>query len=601
MRPLRRSQLISPFGVGAITDFRGDEALMCAGLDVWFDGKAPPADYRVTEERLQHRLGKEYFVLPPDWDETGAGPRFSIPYVRFPLWHYCPACFRMRKTTLFGDQPYCEDCPRTRRKRRRMIPVRFVAICEAGHIEDFPFREWIGCTCGSDAAANLTFKPGRSAASLAGIRIECTKCHVGGSMAGAFRQDSLLAKGIACQASRPWLGETVGAAPCGHSLSTVQRGASNVYFSGVTSSIYIPPSQAPSDPAIANIIDDAALWPLLSMGLVDGRPNPTAVQLIATQRGVSADALAEAVTAKLRGSVTVGPGRMSEEAFRHQEYVALARGGRSEQLVSDVRGGSDYGWLADFINEVALVKKLRETRVLHGFSRMVPHSDPTDAGVQPLSAVGDRDWLPAVVVNGEGIFMKFNADRLGRWADRPEVGERVRHLISGYMARRANRGLAVRTIDARFILIHTLAHVLIRELTFMSGYGSASLRERLYFNAQPGDAEMMGLLIYTASGDADGTLGGLVQQGEPVRLQRLFESALRRAGWCSNDPVCIESPGQGADSANLAACHGCALVPETSCEEGNRLLDRALLVGTIESSGVAFFAREETDGSGRIH
>jgi transposase-like protein len=143
-----------------------------------------------------------------------------------------------------------------------------------------------------------------------------------------------------------------------------------------------------------------------------------------------------------------------------------------------------------------------------------------------------------------------------------------------------------RAVDARFIMLHTLAHAMIKELTFSCGYGSSSLRERLYCNLEDPQRPMNGILIYTASGDSEGTLGGLVAQAAPGRLDRLVDDALRRTSWCSNDPVCIESPDGGAHTSNLAACHGCILLPETSCEEGNRLLDRALLIGTIEDENV---------------
>jgi len=138
-------------------------------------------------------------------------------------------------------------------------------------------------------------------------------------------------------------------------------------------------------------------------------------------------------------------------------------------------------------------------------------------------------------------------------------------------------------------MIHTFAHALIKELTFTCGYGSASLRERLYCNLEDPTRPMNGLLIYTASGDSEGTLGGLVAQAKQGVLERLVEDALRRSLWCSNDPVCIESPGAGAFSSNLAACHGCVLLPETSCEEGNRLLDRGLLIGEINDRSIGFF------------
>jgi hypothetical protein len=142
----------------------------------------------------------------------------------------------------------------------------------------------------------------------------------------------------------------------------------------------------------------------------------------------------------------------------------------------------------------------------------------------------------------------------------------------------------------RFLFLHTFAHALIKELTFACGYGSSSLRERLYVDIADPQTPMAGVLVYTASGDADGTLGGLVAQGDPARLPRMITEALRRATWCSNDPVCMESAGRPADAGNLAACHSCALVPETSCEQGNRLLDRATLVGTVTRPDLGFLS-----------
>ena len=217
----------------------------------------------------------------------------------------------------------------------------------------------------------------------------------------------------------------------------------------------------------------------------------------------------------------------------------------------------------------------------------MPKSDRADPAVQPLSINGNLGWLPAIEVRGEGIFVEINADAIEEWIGRAAL--RIATLLREYHRRRAARSLARRSVDARFIMIHTFAHVLIKELTLTCGYGSASLRERLYCNLENPAAPMNGLLIYTASGDSEGTLGGLVAQVQSGRFERLVEEALRRSSWCSNDPVCMESPGEGALSSNLAACHGCVLLPETSCEEGNRLLDRGLLVGTIDDPDLGFF------------
>ena len=139
------------------------------------------------------------------------------------------------------------------------------------------------------------------------------------------------------------------------------------------------------------------------------------------------------------------------------------------------------------------------------------------------------------------------------------------------------------------MLLHTIAHLLIRELSFECGYTVASLRERIYCSTEEDGYVMAGILIYTASGDSEGTLGGLVRQGYPDTLPSIFRKAIRKGQLCSNDPVCISSKGQGRDALNLAACHACVLLPETSCEEYN-VLDRGIVVGTFENEEIGFYS-----------
>lgn len=143
----------------------------------------------------------------------------------------------------------------------------------------------------------------------------------------------------------------------------------------------------------------------------------------------------------------------------------------------------------------------------------------------------------------------------------------------------------------KFFLLHTLSHLLIRELSFSCGYNIASLAERLYCADKDKDGfNMSGIFIYTASGDAEGTLGGLIRQGQADTLPLIFQRALGKARYCSNDPVCIDSPGQGMDSQNLAACHAYALLPETSCEEFNVYLDRGGVIGTFDDPEIGFYS-----------
>ena len=184
---------------------------------------------------------------------------------------------------------------------------------------------------------------------------------------------------------------------------------------------------------------------------------------------------------------------------------------------------------------------------------------------------------------GEGIFLRFDEDHLTTWENQPAVRARARLLIE----RRNDTPWAHRldVPEPRFVALHTIAHLLIRRLAYASGYSSASLQERIYASSDRPD-RTAGILIYTAAGDAQGTLGGLVRLGHPSKLVPLLIAALDDADYCSNDPVCIESDRQGTSSLNLSACHGCSLVSETSCETSNRLLDRQLVLGGGDVHGL---------------
>ena len=602
-KPMRRSQLISPFGVGALVDFRGDESLMTAGLDAWpYVDQECPAEWLVREERLEARLSVSHFRLPPDYREPGSGDQLSnqhIPFVRFPRWHYCPRRGAMEKLPLFSSRSRCPcrsglDCNSLPENRRPwLIPNRFIAICRRGHIEDFPFMDWIHKENSRDVGHKLRLLPGRSSAGLSGIKVECN-CGNSETMAGAFNVEALSKIDHHCTGGMPWVGvESNDSANCGEHLRVVQRGASNVYFPSIVSSIYLPLWGEDTDRAINMLLDDPVSWDKLTSGLDDGKYIQVVRCEVLAPRGVDPEELRKAAQKKLDGVLDfdASPAR-SEEEFRWQEYEALrdGRGRESTELEVTLRGSSEYGQgLCDILSGVGLVKKLRETRALAGFSRALPAEDPSSPDVSPLSLGRGPGWLPAVVVFGEGIFILFDKSRLEEWAGRTNVKERTAILSDNYNRSRLERGLSGSKVTPKYVLLHTISHVLITQLSFDCGYGSASLKERIYCELEDSDKPMQGILIYTASGDSEGTLGGLVRQGHADRLTGVIMRALHQAGWCSSDPVCIESYAQGTDNANLAACHGCVLLPETSCETGNRLLDRGLLVGLTDAAEVGFF------------
>ena len=212
------------------------------------------------------------------------------------------------------------------------------------------------------------------------------------------------------------------------------------------------------------------------------------------------------------------------------------------------------------------------------------------------AAAPQERWLPAVETFGEGIYLELREDQLTAWQQLNARWIRER-LDDGFVVRLGAIFQALPPLGpltsvwaSRFLLTHSLAHILINQLVFECGYSTASLRERVYVSADA-SAPMAAVLIYTAAGDAEGTLGGLVRLGRPERLGAVVQRALDRASWCSADPVCSEHlGGQGSRLVNLAACHACVLLPETSCETINQGLDRAMVVGTPNARERGFLA-----------
>lgn len=613
----RTSQGIVPFGVGAIVDFV-DDTLMMAGLDAWPVAHTDvplqlERSTRVVDSRLAQRLSAEkgrrisHFYSPamaPDLNRRGQPPqedRAPMPFVRFPLWHYCPRCRRMKKLDWNTDSREvarlrCNNTERLaggrgktcgelhEKARPRLIPVRFIVACESGHVFDFPWERWVhrGHECpegNSELYFTSTTQPG-----TAGIRIVCRTCSERRSMVGAFNRAVLadvLIEG--CPGERPWLGPN-GREHCQHSaMQTIQRGASNAYFAKVVKSILIPPHSQ----RVMKVLSERGVYNILEALLPDP-PRPT-LEYLAKENGVEPDEL-------LKGALELRDGPpldavITENSFRRAEYDAFT-GPRPDPRDRDdfdlhPVDLHEYGrWFEDHFEAVALVTRLRETRVLQGFTRLLP-PEANDNELSPLS-LNRHEWLPGVSVRGEGIFLRLRRSRIEEWNARPEVQERFERLRQAHAA--LEPGMARVSLEGGLtkILIHSFSHVLIRQLAYDSGYDSSSICERIYASDDPDG--MAGLLLYTASGDSEGTLGGLVRQGRPQYLASTIEAALENARYCSSDPLCIESNGQGLNSLNLAACHACSLLPETSCEMSNMLLDRAIVVGHPNQQTLAYFA-----------
>jgi hypothetical protein len=555
---VRRSQLVTTYGVGSVVAL-GDESFMVAGIDRW--GISDP---NLHEPRLERELMVSGFVVPPATD------RGDIPVVRFPRWYSCPKCKLLdehRRLTTF-ESNVCGDCNRT------LVPSRFVMVCPRGHIDDFPYVRWVHegrPTAG--VTHTLSIEAHGATASLRDIEIRCS-CGLTRTMDKAF--DKFALRDVTrCFGNRPWLGREQ--EDCDQPVRTLQRGASNVWFGSHRSVISIPPW---SDAAFQLLDRHWDIFRALAPTALEQAIG--AVALTAGTNFTTADLVEAVQERKRRQEGADGPS--SEEEIRRDEYRALNVG-------QDDTVGSQFAAheatrspsLSEVISNVMLVTRLREVRALQGFSRILPPGGPET--LAPLFST-DPGWRPAIEVRGEGLFLVLDQARLEAWEQQDDVVSRIHELNHRYADRARRWGQEPdRVITPRLVLVHTLAHALIDQLALDAGYPAASLRERLYVAD-----DMQGFLVYTASADSAGSLGGLVAQGESARLEHAITSAVARAAWCSADPICVETEAQGADGLNLAACHACSLLPETSCEEMNILLDRALLVGAPEDASLGFFA-----------
>ena len=634
----RRSQGIVPFGVGAIIDFP-DESLMAAGLDAWVIEMKPEATAALKEAtciseprlqvRLTHELGRVIsgFFMPPEAPEylmkpysiqTGPVVNADTPFVRFPNWHFCPRCRAMQyvkwsspshasneelrcNNSKFRRQAKTQTKPCSKlplKRRTRLVPVRFVIACSNGHISDFPWSKWAhsgGKDCGKEPGTLFLVSTG--GAGLGGIKVECSKCGSSKTMQGAFNPDKFKKfSGITCPGDRPWLGPNASEENCQEPVQVVQRGASNVYFPHVVSSILIPPYSE----TLHKVLDNQSIWIEIREVLDGIRVNGESVvntemfKSKAVKYGIEPDVFAAAIKKKYQSPDSwSGSADSSESAYRYSERQAFLgqRPAPSERDEFDIRKTniSDYGSaVRDYFSEIVLISRLRETRALIGFSRVTPF-DGDQNRLAPLSKKR-LSWLPAVSSNGEGIYLELNAVKLGIWEkEHPEISARIDRINEKWKKISVERKSKFYSYISRQLLAHTLAHLILRQLSFDCGYDSSSLKERLYVSNES-EQRMCGILIYTAGGDSEGSLGGLVRQGEAGKLERTIYAAVKNSQFCASDPLCLESEGQGYYGMNLAACHACTLLPETACEQGNRVLDRVLVVGSEDNPQGGYFS-----------
>jgi len=597
---VRAAQAVLQYGVGAMVDFP-DQTIITAAPEYWSDTA------KIYDDRFAKALGVDYFASPT-----------NISYARFPEWYFCPKCRKFQpiskwvseyrkkaKTkTVESDEHMakhmqCIDC------HQDLVVARIVTVCKHGHINDFPLIKWVHRRSNKPVCANpsLKFKTGASGTEgLEGLSISCS-CGASTTLKDAFDKDiferldkdagKLADPEFLCKGGHPYkhINEACACYP-----RTVQRGSSSVYFPVVYSSLVIPPyadklnakiekSKAFTD--CVTIIEDEE--PENRIGTIKKRLAKW-VEKISAEIGAAATDVECILNRKWldEGGVETD---VTSVKYRAEEYEALsgeisAHSGALGDFSREEITVAEYK--LPHIKSVSLIDKVRVVNALIGFSRLNPVMNKTDPGFVHIKEP-DTHWYPAYEVRGEGIFIEFEQGDIDKWiSEYPALTTRVKQISDNYAGSFIGKNHP-RQITPKFVMLHTLSHLLIKQLSFECGYSIASLSERIYCAEGAEGKQMAGIFIYTASGDSEGTLGGLVRQGRPDAFPRIFKKAVLSAHTCSNDPVCILSHGQGRESLNLAACHACALLPETCCEERNGFLDRGLVVGTYEDRGIGFY------------
>lgn len=583
-REIRLPETVSPFGPGAIADVAGS-SLAAPDLSKWSTKTAE----EIACARLSRQLGGGRLLSAPVvfGDLTDKTP--AIPFWRFPAWRFCERCGAITKRTAVAKGRYVNECA----CRGKLVPMRFVAVCEAGsHLQDIDWPTWVHrvrrgaddqrtevqrhCRERDNLKLDRVAKAGEGLASMV---VRCTSCGIRKSMAALGSQSALMDDGFTCNGSQPWLNRN-DSTDCMALLIPKQRGATGNYIPDLVSAIDIPQGE---DPDIAKM-DRIAEHPMLvSVRHMLGSPVAGALvdQIVEdlAKDGVEVRPALVFKVAETEGQAADRPiiALKEGEWFAFQTKIQAGFDENHSDFIVDGRdrsiGVTTHSELSRVFDGVGQVRRLREVKALHGYRRHSPEAlkQPADIG-----GYSRTPSLPALELFGEGVFLRFDTERLAEWERREDVKRRAQVL-----SQRLSSNLLANQLDdptPRYVALHTFAHLLLRRLSFTSGYSSASLQERIYAES-PDNIDMAGVLIYTAAGDAQGTLGGLVRLGDQGLLETMILGALSDASICSNDPVCLESDSQGAARLNLAACHGCCLASETSCESRNLLLDRQLLLG----------------------
>ncbi len=603
---LRPSQLLHTFGVGATVELP-NLSVMVMGLDDWPVAQGASEIYEPRLLRaVQAELGEQVtrLLTPPVAPETAntqANPfdetaQIGVPVAPFPRWLVCPYCRLLAplQSGLFELKldPYRKDRSRYAHhnckkagKAPTAIPARFLVACKNGHLDDFPWVQYVhrGLT---DCKYELRLYELGASGEVADIQAQCEKCGAKRRMSDAFGEEG--EKNLpACRSRWPHL-RGFADGDCNEVWQRgILLGASNSWFPMMLSALALPTTVN----KLGQLVEQ-------NWGELEECESAREVKLKRKLlHGLSAYSDAD-IWAAVEQKKSALPGATDEpQDLREPEWQVFAN--PNLQLNSrdfHLRVVAPPAGYEHAIEKVVLIERLREVQALIGFTRIESPGDYSELAELPQQKRAPLGrtlphWVPTSDVRGEGIFLHFSETALNTWLARvTELNEPFRRAHQQW---RKHRGLEPEAHypTLRYVLLHSLAHALIRQVSLECGYTTASIRERIYSRPPGEEGEpMAGVLLYTAAPDSEGTLGGLVSLGEPTLLARHLEQALESMRLCASDPLCAEHQPY-AQSLHGAACHACLFLPETSCERGNRYLDRSVLVSTVEKPSFAFFAQ----------
>ncbi|GHV83688.1 hypothetical protein AGMMS50212_10280 [Spirochaetia bacterium] len=603
---VRPSQLLWTYGPGALIDLP-NISVLTMGLDRWNADVCTPVEEARLLAAVQRILGPQVkrlrmppFVREDGIDSFSAEGKLGVPVQPFPRWLRCVKCgllaeydsglFDIKENSHRPEQTHFvhTNCDKGS-KNADAVPARFLLACRNGHLDDFPWH-WFVHGGYSDCKETLRFFERGASLQTENLWVKCDACGTARSLVHAFG-DEAVANLPACRGRHPHL---TSYEKCDEEARTILLGATNGWFPINVSVLAIP---------LAGYT--------LSQLITDGWAYFSSVQNIEQLEGL--------LIAVKGGALLPGIDKYKTQDI--WESLQEHKVGKSATIISDgdiktpewevlTSENPPANWphflsrktsvpkaYKNYFSKVLLLERLREVNALIGYTRIETAEETSDSSERPPMAALSRnkpDWIPANEVHGEGIFIQFNENAVHEWEKQSAVLKRNELLFAGHEGWRRMRHLEPKDgyPGIRYTMLHTFVHILIRELALECGYNAASIRERIYAK-KDSTVSMAGILLYTAAADSDGTLGGLVELGKPENLGRLITQALNRATVCASDPLCSDHNPKDDRSLHLAACHSCAFVSETSCEQGNRYLDRALIVNTFESNDAAFFSVEE--------